>query len=712
MAGINEIIVSTDIYSSSLERLLDLTDKVTKRMAFVSLEAKLATDNMREASLIAAVATDKMLISSSGLNAMVSKMDKAALITDKTTDKLEVAGAKTKEVDDKAKGAAESIGKTASKLGKAGENVKKTIQIMEKAGKVLKKIGGPIGKVNADIRGRIGKEFDKAFKLDNLKKGMKLIDDMSRTNTKLGAVNDGKQTQGQLQNKIYAAAGNSRGSYSSMAGTVTKLEATTGNVFKTNDETIAFTELAQKSFVAGGGSKEKRSSAMDQLTDSMAGGKLSKDSLSSLAQTAPAIVAAISSYTGKTGDELKALADKGQITSQDIKNAMFAASTDINDSFSQTPMTFEDIWTRIQEGGLQAFSGIMEQITELLETPEINGFINGLVTGFGFLAEGASWVIDTITNGWSTIGPILGVAAIAALVLITMNVMAMAFSWLLAALPIILIIGLIGAVIAVAMSMGVTWQEIIGFIGGAIGGFATAFYNIFILIWNFIADFANFFGNVFNDPISSIKILFGSMAVDVISLIENLLKGVEDLINMIPGMKLDITSGITGYKNSISADVKKLKTEADFKEFVEHKEYGDIKKGALAGYDKGIDIANKIGNSVKSPLEGVIGDDPTKQLPFDPYKQAAATTSESNPIPVKETNPNKTVNVEMPEDDLDYLREIAERDYIANVATNSLAPNISIQFGDVHENADANKIAGRIREILQNEIAVASEGVY
>jgi tape measure domain-containing protein len=711
MASMNEVIVSTDIYSSSLDRLLELTDRVTKRMLFVSLGAGLAAKSMREASIIAGQVADKMLISSSGLKDMVSKMDKAALTTDIVTDKLEAAGAKTKEVDNKAQDAAGAIEKTADKLGKAGENSKKSIHIMEKAGKVLKNIVGQVGKVNSGVRDKIGEKFDSVFKLDNLKKGMELIDNISRTNTKLGAVNDGNQTQGQLQNKIYAAAGNSRGSYSSMAGTVTKLEATTGNVFKTNDETIAFTELAQKSFVAGGGSKEERSSAMGQLTDSMAGGSLSGDDLSSLAQTAPAIVAAISSYTGKTGDELEALADKGQITSQDIKNAMFAASTEINDSFSQTPMTFDDIWTRIQEGGLQAFSGIMEQITELLETPEINGFINGLITGFGFLAEGASWIIDTITNGWSTIGPILGVAAIAALVLITMNVMAMAVSWLIAALPIILIIGLIGAVIAAALSMGVTWQEIIGFIGGAIGGFATAFYNGFVLIWNFIADFANFFGNVFNDPISSIKILFASMGIDLLSFIGSLVKGIVDLINMIPGVEINVNDGITNGISYLEGEVKKLKTESDFKEFVQHKETGELKDGALAGYDKGIDIANKIGNSVKSPLEGVIGDDPTKQLPFDPYKQAAAT-SESNPLPVKGTGPNDSVNVEMPEDDLDYLREIAERDYIANVATNSLAPNISVQFGDVHENADANKIAGRIREILQNEIAVASEGVY
>ena len=59
-----------------------------------------------------------------------------------------------------------------------------------------------------------------------------------------------------------------------------------------------------------------------------------------------------------------------------------------------------------------------------------------------------------------------------------------------------------------------------------------------------------------------------------------------------------------------------------------------------------------------------------------------------------------------------YLRDIAERDYINKFTTATLAPNIQISFGDVHQEADANKVAGRIRKILQEEIAMAAEGVY
>ena len=66
----------------------------------------------------------------------------------------------------------------------------------------------------------------------------------------------------------------------------------------------------------------------------------------------------------------------------------------------------------------------------------------------------------------------------------------------------------------------------------------------------------------------------------------------------------------------------------------------------------------------------------------------------------------------MADEDLQYLRDIAEREYINKFSTATLAPNIQITFGDVHEEADADKIAGRIKKILQEEIAIASEGEY
>ena len=65
----------------------------------------------------------------------------------------------------------------------------------------------------------------------------------------------------------------------------------------------------------------------------------------------------------------------------------------------------------------------------------------------------------------------------------------------------------------------------------------------------------------------------------------------------------------------------------------------------------------------------------------------------------------------MADEDLKYLRDIAEREYINKFSTATLAPNIQISFGDVHEEADVDKLYGRVRKILQEEIAIASEGI-
>jgi hypothetical protein len=42
----------------------------------------------------------------------------------------------------------------------------------------------------------------------------------------------------------------------------------------------------------------------------------------------------------------------------------------------------------------------------------------------------------------------------------------------------------------------------------------------------------------------------------------------------------------------------------------------------------------------------------------------------------------------------------------------TIAPNISITFGDVREMADVNQVAKHLRKILQEEMAICAEGVY
>ena len=68
--------------------------------------------------------------------------------------------------------------------------------------------------------------------------------------------------------------------------------------------------------------------------------------------------------------------------------------------------------------------------------------------------------------------------------------------------------------------------------------------------------------------------------------------------------------------------------------------------------------------------------------------------------------------VDISDEDLEYLKDFAEQEFINKFTTATLAPNVTVQFGDVHENADVEAIKDRIQEILEEEIAEVAEGVY
>jgi hypothetical protein len=72
-----------------------------------------------------------------------------------------------------------------------------------------------------------------------------------------------------------------------------------------------------------------------------------------------------------------------------------------------------------------------------------------------------------------------------------------------------------------------------------------------------------------------------------------------------------------------------------------------------------------------------------------------------------------TGKVDISEEDLKYLKDIAEREYINKYSTTTLAPNIKIAFtGPISKEADVDKLAGRIEKILKEQIATAAEGSY
>ena len=83
----------------------------------------------------------------------------------------------------------------------------------------------------------------------------------------------------------------------------------------------------------------------------------------------------------------------------------------------------------------------------------------------------------------------------------------------------------------------------------------------------------------------------------------------------------------------------------------------------------------------------------------------------SNPATVKGTGAGGAVKVEN-EEDIEWMRTLAERDYVARIAQNTLAPNIKVEFsGPITREADTNRVMSHVVEQLKGVIAAAPEGV-
>ena len=113
------------------------------------------------------------------------------------------------------------------------------------------------------------------------------------------------------------------------------------------------------------------------------------------------------------------MAKEGEITADIVKNAIFAASDEINERFDTMPMTWQQVWQSMQNTALMAFKPVLQRSNDMANSEELQSFANGAVEMLATLANMALNVFDLMAQGaafvsdnWSLIGPvILGVAA-------------------------------------------------------------------------------------------------------------------------------------------------------------------------------------------------------------------------------------------------------------------------------------------------------------
>ena len=603
-------------------------------------------------------------------------------------------------------------------------NLQRQLRIAQKAvmetDDELKKMINDLNKAEQaanPLAGTMSKLFRMAAGGFVVKMGIDQTDLYTNNKARLSLINDGLQTQAELQQKIYAAAQRSRGEYSAMVDSVSKLGLLAGDAFSSNNEIIAFTEQLNKAFTISGATTENRNAAMLQLTQAMAAGRLQGDEYVSIMENAPMLIDAISKYTGKTRGELKELSSKGYITSDMIKNALFAASDDINAKFEKMPKTFGSVWTQIKNFATMEFGALMERINGFLNSSTGASMISGITAGISFLADAITWVIDTVqtlgdyvVQNWGVIQPILlsitGMLLYWGMTLIpgmTMKlwaavppVAAQAIAWLAMHWPILIVGSAIAGVGLILNYFGVTSDQVIGFVTGLFYGLGAFIYNLIATIGNVFFTFAEFIANLFNNPLYSAKKLFVDFANGVLDII----KDVASALDAVFGSNL--ADAVSGWQSGFTDWLGEMPEGYKVLEKMKKLDVGDFgKKGYTAG--------SNFANGIMSGAADLFGNnDPFGITGIGTMNDFASTMKTPDIGKVGEVGKiNSDVNIA--DEDLQLMKDVAEMRYVQNFVT--LTPTVAMN-AQVSERVDIDELTGRVADVLIEEVAAGAEGVF
>lgn len=510
-------------------------------------------------------------------------------------------------------------------------------------------------------------------------------DTMAQTTARLDMMNDGLQTTEELTQMVYQAAQNSRGAFSSTADMVGKLGTLASDAFNSSGEIVAFAEQLNKQIVLSGASTQAADAAMLQLTQAMSSGVLRGEELNSILEQTPKIAQTIANYMGVTTGEMRELASEGQVTADVVKNAILGAAEETNTAFESMPMTWEQVWTSMQNMALMALQPVLNGINFLANNIEIIGpIVLGLAGAFVVFQIASNWakIAAAATQAWT--------AAQAALnAVMALNPIA------LVVIGITLLIAAIYAGVAAFNKLTGSSVSATGIIAGAFSVLGAFLMNTFIVpLQNKFAAFANFFANLFNDPVTAVKVLFYDLAITVIGYIQQMAQGIESLINAIPGVEVNLTSGIDSLYNTLQSNRQAAIDSGSYKEYVKAWDYKNYADAFSSGYNWGENF-NPLGDLFNYDSTGYGG---------TAYSDLASDVSD---IAGNTSSINKAVN--MADEDLKNLVDMAERQYVNKINLTAQTPVITVNGANTgNTQADRQNLANTIRDILIEQVAAGS----
>lgn len=524
--------------------------------------------------------------------------------------------------------------------------------------------------------------------IQGLKKAVDLSDGLVSTRARLDRMNDGLQTTQQLETMIYQSAQRSRGNFMDTMGLVSKLGTMAGSAFGNTKEIVQFAEQLNKQLALSGASGQAAQAAILQLEQGLASGVLRGDELNSVMEQAPAIARSIADYLQVDMGKLREMGAQGQITAAIVKNAMFAAAAETNAEFAKTPMTWAQVWTVASNAAIRALDPLLAAINWVANNIQtVVPIVISLGTAFGVLLIAANW-----TN-------ILAFASEkAAAAQAFLNAVMAANPAALAAAAVLVLVAALYAGVAVMNHFAGTSVSATGIITGAFAVMgAFVFNSVLVPLQNGFAMFANFVGNVFTNPVAAVKVLFYDMAITVLQYMQNIASAVEGLINMIPGVTVDLTSGLGGWITDLAKKRSDEIQNSGYTEYVKPWENMDLGSAYTRGYDWGSNLS--LGNLFGPGGLGDLG-----------VPQAADVNSLLNNVGAIKNNTGKIAKtVDLSDEQLKMMVDIAERKFVNNINLTSQAPVITVQGQNTgNTEADRQSLADLLGDLIMERVQSGS----
>lgn len=607
--------------------------------------------------------------------------------------------------------------------------------------------------------------------IQSVGKALNISDELVQTTSRLNMMNDGVQTTAELVNMVYAAAQDARGSFSQMADVVARFGNNAKDAFSSSEEVVAFADLIQKQMTIAGASTQEAANAELQLSQALGSGVLRGDELNSIFEQAPNLIQNIADYLDVPIGKIREMAADGELSADVVKAAIFSAADDINSKFNEMPMTWGQMWQSMQNTALIAFQPVLQRLNDLANSEAFQTFIQGAIEAMATLANILLNVFDLavsigtfIGDNWSIIAPIVyGIVAaltayiaISAIVAAINGVMAIAegvkaaaqmmatgatfaetaaqqgLNAALMACPLTWIIMLILALIVVIFAVCNAIAKMTGIANSGFGvitggvnvviqffknlGLTVA--NIALGIGNAIAALASNMMTAFHNAICSVQSWFYNLLSTALSVIE----GICAALNKLPFVEFDY-SGISSAADDYAAKASEAAgNKEDYQSISDAFNEGFTTFDAFqdgwasdafnAGAAWGDGIADKVSNFSLSDVFGQT-DIPNVGDYTSGFNDAIANSGVGDSIGNIDDNTGKIKDsLDVTEEDLKYLRDIAEQEAINRFTTAEINVDMSGMQNTVNSGDDIDGFMTKLTDSVNEAVDNMTEGVH